>query len=63
MRRAYRRLAKRHHPDRDGSAEAMAAINDAYAALMDVAQRRAYDEALRSERAAARAAGQSPTRV
>ena len=43
----YRELAKRHHPDRDGSPGAvvrMAALNDAYATLHDPRERARYDE-------------------
>jgi len=45
----YRHLAKRYHPDRDGSPEAatrMAELNEAYATLGDPTKRRAYDEGL-----------------
>lgn len=34
VRRAYRRLALQHHPDRGGSLEMMQAINAAYEQLM-----------------------------
>lgn len=43
----YRHLAKRYHPDRDGSPEAavrMAELNAAYAVLGDSAKRARYDE-------------------
>ncbi|HTU99693.1 MAG TPA: DnaJ domain-containing protein, partial [Luteitalea sp.] len=47
VRRAYRRLARRWHPDLNpGNAEAAAhyaAITDAYETLVDPARRRAYD--------------------
>jgi DnaJ domain len=41
--RLYKRLAKRHHPDRGGDAEEMKAINEAYRVLGNAATRRAYD--------------------
>lgn len=47
IRAAYRVLSQRHHPDRNpgdpSAAEAMQAINDAYAVLSDAQRRRAYD--------------------
>jgi curved DNA-binding protein CbpA len=49
IRSAYRRLAKRHHPDRNpqvGSMERMQAINQAYAVLRDPIQRAQYDQYL-----------------
>jgi curved DNA-binding protein CbpA len=48
LRRAYVALARQHHPDRDGGdAEAMRAINDAWATLRDPGRRASYDLALR----------------
>ena len=41
--RLYKRLARRHHPDRGGDAEYMKAINEAYRVLGNEATRRAYD--------------------
>jgi hypothetical protein len=41
--RLYKRLAKRHHPDRGGSAEKMKAVNEAYRMLGNEAARLAYD--------------------
>ena len=41
--RLYKRLAKRHHPDRGGSAEKMKAVNEAYRVLGNEAARLAYD--------------------
>jgi DnaJ domain len=41
--RLYKRLAKRHHPDRGGDAEEMKAINEAYRVLGNAASRHAYD--------------------
>ncbi len=48
IRDAYRRLARRHHPDRGAAdAEAMPLINEAYRVLGDPARRAAYDAATR----------------
>jgi hypothetical protein len=41
--RLYKRLARRHHPDRGGDAEEMKAINEAYRVLRNSATRNAYD--------------------
>lgn len=49
MRRAYRRAARRLHPDasdRAGSTAEMAALNEAWRVLSDPARRAAYDLAL-----------------
>ena len=47
VRRAYVALARRHHPDRaGGDADAMRAINDAWATLRDPALRAVYDRTL-----------------
>ena len=46
LRRAYRRLAKQHHPDvnkEDGSEERFKEINEAYAVLSDEERRASYD--------------------
>jgi molecular chaperone DnaJ len=46
LRRAYRRLAKQHHPDinkDDGSEERFKEINEAYAVLSDAERRASYD--------------------
>jgi curved DNA-binding protein CbpA len=45
--RAYRALARRHHPDRNeapGAASAMATINEAYSVLGEPARRIKYDQ-------------------
>ena len=48
IRDAYRRLARRHHPDRGGAdAAAMPLINEAYRVLGDPARRAVYDAATR----------------
>lgn len=50
IRRAYRRLARRHHPDlnpRPDGSERFAALADAYAILNDPAARARYDQALK----------------
>jgi curved DNA-binding protein CbpA len=47
VKRAYRRLAMQHHPDRnmdDPSGERLKEINEAYRVLGDQAKRRAYDQ-------------------
>lgn len=41
---AYRRAARKHHPDRGGDREEMQRVNDAYAVLSDPDKRRQYDE-------------------
>jgi hypothetical protein len=49
IRRAYRRLARQHHPDlnrNSGGPEQFARIADAYAILHDPAQRARYDRTL-----------------
>lgn len=43
IRAAYRVLAARHHPDVGGSAELMAALNDAWSILSDPGKRAEYD--------------------
>ncbi len=54
VKRAYRRLALRHHPDRNRgdkrAEERFKEISEAYAVLMDAGRRREYD-ALRRARA------------
>lgn len=47
IKRAYRRMARRHHPDVAGSDDAvMQRLNQAWAVLGDPAQRLAYDRTL-----------------
>ena len=41
--RRYKRLARRHHPDRGGDEEEMKALNEAWRVLGDADARRAYD--------------------
>ena len=41
---AYRKACAQNHPDRGGSTDAMAAINDAYAILGDQDRRKRFDE-------------------
>ena len=41
--RRYKRLARRHHPDRGGDEEEMKAVNEAWRVLGDEQERRAYD--------------------
>ncbi len=42
--RRYKRLARRHHPDRGGDEEQMKEINEAWGVLGDTDARTAYDE-------------------
>jgi curved DNA-binding protein CbpA len=51
--RRYKRLARRHHPDRGGDEEEMKALNEAWRVLGDEETRRDYDA--RCEREALRA--------
>ena len=50
IRRAYHRLARRHHPDvqagTSDDGQAMEALNEAWAVLRDPARRRTYDDEL-----------------
>jgi len=43
IKRAYRRLASQHHPDRGGDTARFQEIQQAYSVLSDAAQRQAYD--------------------
>lgn len=43
IKRAYRRLAKAHHPDSGGDAEKFKQINEAYSTIGDEQKRREYD--------------------
>lgn len=43
IKRAYRRLASQHHPDRGGDTARFQEIQQAYAVLSDAQQRQAYD--------------------
>ena len=43
IKRAYRRLASQHHPDKGGSTEQFQAIEEAYRVLSDAAARQEYD--------------------
>ena len=43
IRRAYRELARRHHPDFGGDARQMASINDAWHVLGDPTRRASYN--------------------
>jgi len=51
---AYRRLARKYHPDKSGGKiedEQIKRLNEAYAILSDVKKRAAYDELLAQARA------------
>lgn len=47
IRRAYRALARRHHPDFGGDTQQMVVINDAWHTLRDPERRARYDQQLR----------------
>jgi curved DNA-binding protein CbpA len=59
VRRAYRSLAQRYHPDKlqgsDDAARVMAALNEAYAVLSDPDKRALYDRAIAGAQARASA--------
>jgi molecular chaperone DnaJ len=58
IRSAYRRQAKKHHPDRSGEdSEPFLAIGEAYDVLGDPARRQAYDDELAREQKRTRHAG------
>jgi len=46
IKRAYREMARRHHPDVGGGDDVMERLNRAWATLGDPARRRAYDNVL-----------------
>jgi len=46
IKRAYREMARRHHPDVGGGDDVMERLNRAWATLSDPARRRAYDNVL-----------------
>lgn len=52
IKRAYRRLARQHHPDLNAQAQdaQIKRLNEAYAVLSDPQKRAAYDELRRRER-------------
>jgi DnaJ-class molecular chaperone len=43
LKRAYRKLARKHHPDRGGDPEVFGQIDRAYKVLSDASRRRQYD--------------------
>lgn len=43
IKKKYRELARKHHPDRGGNAETFKQINEAYEVLGDAQKRRQYD--------------------
>ncbi len=57
---AYRRLARKHHPDSGGEPARMQELNEAYAVLADAAQRHAYDRWYRLRRPGPAPAASSP---
>lgn len=58
IKRAYRRLARQHHPDLNAQAqdEQIKRLNEAYAVLGDAQKRAVYDTQLRQARLRAEAA-------
>lgn len=44
LKKAYRRLAVEHHPDRGGSEESFKEVNEAYEVLKDTGKRQRYDQ-------------------
>lgn len=57
IKRAYRRLARQHHPDLNAQSadEQIKRVNEAYAVLSDSRKRQIYDEQLRQARLRAEA--------
>ena len=43
IKKAFRKLSLKHHPDRGGDAEEFKKINEAYSTLGDVEKKRMYD--------------------
>jgi hypothetical protein len=64
VRRAYRSLAQRYHPDKlqgsDDAVRVMAALNEAYAVLSDPDKRALYDRAIAGAQARATASRSVP---
>lgn len=46
IRRAYRKLAMKHHPNKGGDTEKMQEVNEAYNVLRNANKRRKYNEGL-----------------
>ena len=44
IKKAYRRLAVEHHPDRGGAEEKFKEVNEAYEVLKDSSKRQRYDQ-------------------
>jgi len=67
VRRAYRSLAQRYHPDKlhssNDAARVMAALNEAYAVLSDPDKRARYDRAIARAQAPAGAPYRAPHRA
>ena len=64
IRAAYRRIARRVHPDRGsaGNEAAMAAVNEAWRVLSDPGRRAEYDASLRARASTVAAPSAAPTR-
>lgn len=63
IRKAFRALSRRHHPDVGGDEQLYRAISVAYAELSDPSRRRGYDAARSAPAPGARAQGRSTTRA
>ena len=64
IKRAYRKLAQKYHPDKnpnnDSAAEKFIKIAEAYEILSDMSTRREYDEGRKARRLAKKAASSQP---
>ncbi len=58
--RLYKRLARKHHPDRGGNDDEMKALNEAYRVLREDSSRKSYDAERRKPAGSARIPARSP---